>query len=225
MISNPFPLLQQFSDRLTVAFFDKSDDIRSDAQAGKVLGVERTAGLWQVHGSKTEIVREPTNRTLKADGMATDTKGLLLTIRAADCQNFVFFDPVKNVVSVLHAGWRGLIAGAITEHITALKKEWHCDPADLHVGAGPSLCFACAEFTDPVAELPGFDPKLLNRRKANLQEASTQEMVKNGIPREHIDRMPDCTKCHPEKYWTYRGGDHDAVIAGHTNMLVIGLVD
>lgn len=223
VILHPFPLLGQFSDRLTVAFFDKSDDIRADSDAGKAVGIELTAGLWQVHGNKTEIVRGPTNRTIKADGMATDTKGLLLTVRAADCQNFVFFDPTKNIVSVLHAGWRGIISNAVMEHIKTLEREWKIDAANLLVGAGPSLCFSCAEFTDPVAELTGLDPKFIRRRNADLQGAATAEMMKCGVKTENIDRMPDCTKCHPEKYWTYRGGDHDAVVEGHTNMLVVGL--
>ena len=40
-----------------------------------------------------------------------------------------------------------------------------------------------------------------------------------GIQPQNIERMDDCTRCHPEKYWTYRGGDREAVKAGRTNVM------
>jgi YfiH family protein len=199
----------------------KSDDIQSDAEAGKMVEIDRVAGLWQVHGNTSVVVHDATNRTIKADGMATDTSDLLLTIRAADCQNFVLFDPVKNIVSVLHAGWRGMVTRAITKHIELLQREWKTNPVDLLVGAGPSLCTACAEFTDPLKELPGINPMFFRGRCVDLRSAADAELLACGVLPSSINRSPDCTKCLAENYWSYRGGDRQAVMDGHTNVLGI----
>jgi copper oxidase (laccase) domain-containing protein len=76
----------------------------------------------------------PSNRTEEADGMITDVPGLALNLRVADCQSFVIFSPKKNVLGLLHVGWRGLISGAIPEFFAVLTNhisgwiygEYHC---------------------------------------------------------------------------------------------------
>ena len=117
-------------------------------------------------------------------------------------------------------GWRGLIAGAIPEFFRVLKKEWGIDPSQTFVGAGPSLCKRCAEFTNPARELPSLSPQFVEKRHVDLQGAADAEFIALGVPENAIERSPDCTCCHPEKYWTYRGGDREAVKNGQTNMLV-----
>ena len=219
MFLHPFSILRPFTSHLTVSLFTKLDDIRSDADAACLIGAKTSAGLQQEHGAKTVIVRSPMNRTEKADGMITDVPGLALCIRAADCQNFLMYERTKNVLGVLHVGWKGLIAGAIHEFFRVLKEEWEIGPADVYIGAGPSLCAACAEFTDPVRELPGIPARFISGRCVDLQGAATEKFLELGVRPDHMERHPDCTKCHPENYWTYRGGDREKVKKGHTNML------
>lgn len=220
MIDSPFALLRQFDDRLRVTFFTKSDDVHDDQSAATIAGAQEAAGLWQAHGNKTVIIREPVNRTQQADGMITDVPGLALCIRSADCQNFVVYAPSKNVVGGLHVGWKGLLAGAIPEFFTALKKEFGIEPKETFVGAGPSLCTACADFSDPARELPSLPPAFMHGNTVDLRGAATDQMITLGVPRAQIERHLDCTRCHPEAYWTYRGGDREEVKEGHSNMVV-----
>ena len=220
MIVSPFPLLRQFSDQLTVALFTKSDDVGNDNEAANAIGASSAVGLWQMHGKKTVIVRAPSARSEQADGMLTDVSDLALCLRWADCQNFVVYAPDHHVTGMLHAGWRGLIAGAIPEFFASLKREWGIDASATFVGAGPSLCQRCAEFSDPHRELPSLDKKFIDGKQVNLQAAATAQMLECGVHPDRIERHSDCTRCEPGKYWTYRGGDREAVIAGHTNMLV-----
>ena len=220
---HPFPLLRQFSDRLNVALFTKSDDVRSDADAAVAIGAPRAAGLWQKHGNRTVILRNPSARTEQADGMLTDTPGLALCLRMADCQNFVVYAPERGVAGVVHVGWKGLIAGTIPEFFRALKNEWGIDGDDVFVGAGPSLCRKCAEFSDPAHELPSIPQRFIDGKKVDLQGAAAAQMIDAGVRSDRIDRHLDCTRCDPGTYWTYRGGDREAVIEGHTNMLVCSM--
>ncbi len=224
MLLDPFPLLRPFSSILRVGLFTKADDIRSDADAAKALGADASAGTWQVHGDRVIVVRGPSARTEKADGMLTDARGLALCTRWADCQNFVILAPERRVAGVLHAGWKGVIGGAVPSFFRTLRDEWGIGGEDVWVVAGPSLCKASADFTDPKTELTNFPADLINGRCADLQEAATRHFLEEGVRPDRIERHADCTRCHPEMYWTYRGGHREEVKAGHTNMLACVLL-
>lgn len=219
MMHDPFRNLT--GRNLSVTLLTKVDNVRSDADIAKVVGCnpEYVASLWQAHGGVAVRVDAPTSRTIQADGIFTAVRGLTLTLRMADCQAFCVYDPVQKVIGLIHCGWKSVLARVIPHSIELMKREWHSDPADLLVGAAPALCKTCSEFTDPVRELPGFPPDLISGRCADLREAAERQFDACGVPRGNLVRLEDCTRCHPETYWTYRGGDKDAVIAGNTNVL------
>lgn len=223
MIENPFQIFKQFEDRLRIVIFNREDDF-SDALASKIFCVADTAGLEQVHENHTLITRESISRTEEADGLATDKNNLVLSVRWADCQNFVIYAPEKNVIGTVHAGWKGLLSGVLTEHYLALKEEWNIDPEETYVGAGPSLCFQCAEFSDPTNELPNVNPELINGHYVDLRGIANDQLDALGVPSVQRERMPVCTRCEPESYWTYRGGDKEAVSSGSTNALCAMLI-
>lgn len=223
MFASPFPLLRLFEDRLSVTLFTKADDIRSDDIAAKAIGLTQAAGLSQMHGRRTIILRSISNRTDEADGMITDAPDLALCLRVADCQSFVIYSPDDHVVGVLHVGWKGLIADAIPEFFRVLKREFAIDPEETFIGAGPSLCTKCADFTDPARELPSIPKEFIHGKTIDLRSAATAQMLTLGVFSNRIERHPDCTRCHPDRYWTYRGGDREAVKTGHCNMLICAL--
>ncbi|MBI3816026.1 laccase domain-containing protein [Candidatus Peregrinibacteria bacterium] len=110
--------------------------------------------------------------------------------------------------------------GTIPSLYALLKTEWNIRPEETFVGAGPSLGFECAEFSNPKNELPSVPSSLVRGKLVDLQGAADRELDRLGVPREQRERLPDCTKCHPETYWTYRGGDREAVKEGWTNVLM-----
>jgi YfiH family protein len=223
VILNPFAIFRPFEDRLAVVMLTKVDDVRSDNDAKRSVGATRSAGLWQEHGDKTIMVWDQTDRTEKADGMITDRANLALCIRWADCQNFVVYAPEKHVLGVLHAGWKGILVDAIPKFFESLKADFGVDAKDTYVGAGPSLCMKCAEFGVDHEVLQTLPSNLIDGRLANLQGEALRQLIESGVREDRIERHPDCTRCTPETYWTYRGGHREDVIAGHTNMLVATL--
>ncbi|PIR53822.1 hypothetical protein COU75_04085 [Candidatus Peregrinibacteria bacterium CG10_big_fil_rev_8_21_14_0_10_42_8] len=205
----------QFSDRVTCLFLGRDDDR---------IPSENSVRLHQVHGSTTIIAREKMNATKEADGVLSDTSKLNLIIRAADCQNFAIFVPEKNIIGVLHSGWKGLLAGAIPEFFRVLESEFSIKPRDVFVAAGPSLCSSCAEFSDPLSELPGIDQTFFHGRIVNLQGIADQQLLEAGILPEHFERHPDCTLCKNDVYLSYRGTDKHLVKACLSNFLVCSLL-
>ncbi len=219
MQRNPFVHLAKFTN-IEVAIFDRTDAVIGDQAAAAQLGYTDAAGLHHVHGARSIIVSGSLLRTEKADGMMTQTAKLVLCTRWADCQNFVIYVPKTALVGVLHVGWRGVVAEAIPAFMQTLRKTWEVNPTEILVGAGPSLCARCAEFSDPTRELPNVAPHFVRGRYVDLQAAATSQWLDCGIALANFERHPDCPKCMPEKYWTYRGGHREEVASGTSNMLV-----
>jgi polyphenol oxidase len=159
---------------------------------------------------------------VKADAVFTDVTDLTLTIRFADCQNAVIIAPEKKIIGLVHAGWRGVQSRIMTSAYALLMSEWGIDPASTFVGLGPSLCTRCAEFTDPGTEVPELR-KFFSGKSIDLRAALDGELEGIGVPRHHRERLSDCTHCHPERYFTYRGGDREIVKSGKVNCLAVTL--
>ena len=218
MLDQPFAIFQPFP-AIRTAFFMKEDPKRSDEELALLLGGNGAAALHQMHDNRVIRVRGPVARTEQADGLITDVPGLVLLIRAADCQNFVIAAPAQRVLGVLHVGWRGLEAGAIGEFFQFLKTEFGIGAEKTFVGGGPSLCKKCAEFSDPLRELPKMHRECINGNRVDLQREADLQFREAGVLDERRERMEGCTRCSPNRFWTYRGGDREAVKTGSTNVL------
>ncbi len=220
MIRSPFALLRPFEDRLSVVLLTKEDRVHTDAEIAPILGDDRIASLHQVHGNRTITVDDVTSRTEQADGLITKTPDLWITSRSADCQTFLAYEPALHVLGILHAGWRGIVAEAIPAFFQALEESFHADARNVYVAAGPSLCQQCADFSDPARELPNVPASFVRDGKyVDLQGAATAQLLACGVQPDRFERSPDCTRCSPSAYWTYRGGDREEVRGGWTNVL------
>ena len=217
MDRSPFALLAPYADHLEAAFLDRSDAVADDARAEALLGGP-IAATEQVHGADAVRVRGASAREAKADGMATDVPGVWLTSRSADCQTFVAYAPGARVAGVLHAGWRGLLAGMIPTFFGLLRREWEIDGGEVLVGAAPSLCGDCSDFTDPAAELPGIDPRFFAGTRVHLRGIAEAQLADAGVTADRFERMEGCPRCDPAKWWSYRG-DPANVRRGLRNVL------
>lgn len=221
MITSPFDSLRQF-DFVDLQFLRREDNVSSDSDISNVTKKKKIVGLRQMHGNIALRVDAPSSRVLEGDAIATDIPGLTLTIRFADCQNAVIIEPEKKVIAVVHAGWRGVRSKIMTSTYELLKKEWDIDPKKTFVGLGPALCLKCSEFTDPATEVPEL-AAFAQGRVVDLRGALDSELGVIGVPRANVERLEDCTKCDPKTYFTYRGGDREAVQKGFVNVFAITL--
>jgi YfiH family protein len=195
-----FPALRwKFFNRKEPA--DNANDIR------KILNADRVAWIEQVHGNRSIVVDAALAGTEKADGLATDTKNLALVIQVADCQALLFYDPIKHVVSLLHAGWRGLASNAVAQHIALLTKTWNVQPENLFIFIAPSICATCYEFKGGTAILPTTMHDYWHDDHLDLMRAADDQLVESGILHDRIDRSRDCTSCKRDMYWSWRAGN------------------
>lgn len=222
MIIQPFEIFRQFSADLDVRMLTKEDSVKTDGEARVALEADIFATVDQPHGNVTVLVDEELDHDRKADGMLTDTEGVTLAARAADCQLIVAYDPYMKVIGVVHVGWRCLVAGTIHAFLSKMSIAFKVAPSKLYIGVGPSLCMKCAEFTDPVKELKGIDSKFFEGRNVDLQGIADSQLMELGIKAENIERHPDCPKCKSDVYWSYRA-DKTSALEGYRNVISIML--
>jgi copper oxidase (laccase) domain-containing protein len=221
-MTEPFAIFRPYGDRVRVRLYGKSDAVYSAHDVTVKEGQLLAADPQQTHGSLTTRVFGA-GTVPDADGLVTDVRGLSLSCRSADCQTFAVYDPVHGAGGVLHAGWHGLVKGAIPAFVDVMRREWKSDPADFLIGVGPSLCWDCGEFTEPARELPTIDPRFFRQRLVNLRGIADDQWTSIGVRPDNIERHPDCSKCEGVHWWSLRGGDREEMMKGARNVLTFSL--
>jgi copper oxidase (laccase) domain-containing protein len=112
------------------------------------LGVDpnRAIRAIQVHGARVAAVNSNDLAVVQpaTDGLLTATPGLPLVMAFADCTPILLYDPVRRAVGMVHAGWRGTVAGICQAAVDGMVAAFGSDPA-----AGVSqiersgICTAC----------------------------------------------------------------------------------
>ena len=117
-----------------IRFSQRSDgdfrcDLDGDSSPDRRSRLERRrqglmGGPWtwlrQVHGAEVVAVTEPGGGTGSvADGAATAAPAAVLALHTADCAPVVVVG--NGAVGVAHAGWRGIVAGVVTEVVRVMR--------------------------------------------------------------------------------------------------------
>ena len=80
---------------------------------------------------------------LSGDGLITNTRGLLLTVKTADCVPVLIADFKRRVVGAFHAGWRGTVARIVEKGVGEMRRQFGSQPRDLRAAIGPSIGRCC----------------------------------------------------------------------------------
>ncbi len=64
----------------------------------------------------------------------TNERGIPLVTFYADCVPLFFLDPVKKVIALAHAGWRGTVLSIGPKTVNAMDEEYGSNPKDILVG-------------------------------------------------------------------------------------------
>lgn len=131
----------------------EGDVRRSAAQRADVavqLGIpSEWAYVHQVHGAATMVARGP-GELGDADAIVVTEPGLPVTVATADCVPVIIEGDVG--AAVVHAGWRGIVAGVIPAALDAMESNG-VKPRRAAIGPGIGPC--CYEVGDDVtSQLP-----------------------------------------------------------------------
>lgn len=150
------------------------------------------------------------------DGLVTDEVGITLFTFYADCVPLFFLDPVKKVVGVAHAGWKGTVGKIGLNMVNIMKDNYNSKVEDILVGIGPSIGKCCYEVNKDVFDK--FDKnfndlsniiieKENGKWDLDLWKANESVIKESGVPLENISVSELCTSCNNDMFFSYRKED------------------
>ena len=184
------------------------------ARMNAVFGLpyEDTLTSWLVHGKHVRVVNwdDRSQNDVHADAMVTQSAGLALTLRFADCVPVLFHDPVQKAIGIAHAGWPGIACNVLRETVTTLQAAFSSRPQDLIACVGPSIGPTKFEVGLDVAEkiqaavpedvtLAHPDP---HKRYLNLWRAAQSQLNACGVQQVEIAEL--CTASNTHEWFSHR---------------------
>lgn len=188
------------------------------------MGIENMQMIQpvQVHKDRIAVIEKKGSGSVQlpgTDGMITCIRGVLLTTVHADCLPVYFFDPKKRAIGLVHAGWRGTVAGIAPAAVTSMQQVYGSCPEDIQVYIGPGIGACCFETGGEVAEefqrkwdfareLPrAFFHKKGEKYFIDLKAINRKQLMDKGIKEEAICTSRHCTCCEEELFCSYRRED------------------
>lgn len=101
------------------------------------------AQVRQIHSAMVHRVDTLSEHAPIGDGMITDTPGLLLAIKTADCVPVLVADAKRRVVAAFHAGWRGTVTRVVEKGVGEMRRQFGSEPHELRAAIGPCVRKCC----------------------------------------------------------------------------------
>jgi YfiH family protein len=167
----------------------------------------------QVHSATVRIVDERDKGRVcpRSDALVTATPGVLLMLRFADCVPVLLFDPVRRVMGLAHAGWRGTVAGVTWATVETMVSMFGCRPSDIICGIGPAIGPCCYEVGEEVAQafhraFPDasrlLQPRDNGRWHLDLWAANRHQVAQAGVRQVNVAGL--CTACNTAEWYSHR---------------------
>ena len=156
--------------------------------------------------------------------MITNKSGICLNVMAGDCVPLLFYDPVKKVIAVAHAGWRGSLKRIAQLTVEKMKNQYRCEVSNILVGIGPSISQKNYEVDDKV--YIEFEKRFDNLSQIftesdqngkyylDIWEANKQQLISAGLSKENIELSNICTFEQNDLFFSARKGDKGRFMAG-----------
>jgi YfiH family protein len=198
---------------------------------------ERLFTVSQVHGRTARILgaheqSDPQRvRSDRADALvcAANPQGgaLAIGIRTADCVPILLADPETRAVAAVHGGWRGLVAGVLSESVRGLCEVSGAAAERLIAVIFPHIGGCCFEVGEEVAlQLQAAGPAVVLREASRpkphvvLERVAHAQLLAAGVSAARIEHVPGCTSCDADRFFSYR---RDGQASGrHMTVIVAG---
>lgn len=180
--------------------------------------------MEQMHGDNIEIIDyrqrgagalDQKTKIKATDGLITNTTNAALGIFTADCLPVLFFDPVKNVIGAVHAGWKGVLNEICVKMINKFSQFYHSKPEDLIVYLGPGIGGCCYEVSqcddkrfEQYKKIFNSNSEVIKEKNnliyLNLKKAVEKQLLSVGIRLANLEISSICTYCDQRNFPSHR---------------------
>lgn len=172
-----------------------------------------------------EIADVPKTEISETDALVTSQKDICLCVQTADCVPILLFDPIKKVISAIHAGWRGTVKKIVEIAVQKMTDNYGSSQENILALIGPSIGPDVYEVGDEVVKqvrenIPNAGKTLYKNSKGkshfNLWDANRQLLLNAGIKSKNIETAGECSFTENTKYFSARrdGVDTGRMVSG-----------
>ncbi len=162
-----------------------------------------------IHDDKIELVNYLNKgKVIKnTDALITTDPKITLALTAADCLIVYIYDPINQVVALIHAGWRGLIKKIIIKTIEKMTFYYKSDPKELKIYISPHIQKCHFEIKEDVLNYFKNYSKYITKSDklfVDLSAIAKEQLIKSGVINKNIQISSECSYCLKNKYFSYR---------------------
>jgi polyphenol oxidase len=182
----------------------------------------------QIHSAIVSVVRAGSSTTesavLDGDAVVTDRRGVALMVLAADCLPILLYDPGRQVIAAVHAGWRGTAWAIAANAVASMADAFGSEPAQIRAALGPAIGRCCYEVgpevleqvqaVTPVTPDRLFDPLPNGKGMLDLVLANSAQLTGAGLLRDNVHALNVCTACSTDRFFSHRREGEPAGRAG-----------
>ncbi len=182
------------------------------------LELKQLVAAVQTHGTVVRIVEQQdagsgandfATALPDTDALITCIPGLVLAIFTADCLPIFIYDSKTPAIGIVHAGWRGTIAGIVNLTLEKMMIAFGTKPADCMVALGPSIGGECFQVAPDLAECFAKLNPLVVKQSAekyyvDLARYNQNLLQQAGVDTNKIILPSSCTSCQVTEFFSYR---------------------
>ncbi|KAB2842850.1 peptidoglycan editing factor PgeF [bacterium] len=168
----------------------------------------------QVHGDGIVVLRDARDMAKQAgreaDAVICARWGIPIAVRTADCVPILVAHP-QRVVAVVHAGWRGTVAGVLEKTLLQMRDAFQLDLSEAALAIGPAIGPECYEVGEDVAQAfrardeAAFLKEIGNGKfLLDLKAANAAQALRLGVSEALLELRPECTRCAAERFHSHR---------------------
>jgi polyphenol oxidase len=189
--------------------FDSPLNSAQRAYLQKECGVDIPRVFWrkQIHGDNILEAQGGVGSSKgcpDADAYITNEKDLPIAIRTADCVPVFIFDPLRRVIGLAHAGWKGTYKSIAVKTVQRMQEKYASQPSGLKIVLGPCIRECCYQVGK---EFRDYFPSHVKERGGHLYAdvtgANRDQLLQAGVRKENILDSGICTCCHKD-YFSFR---------------------
>lgn len=113
------------------------------------LDVSQLIFLRQEHGVQGVCIEKNDDQSYffqsSGDYIITQKKDCGIGVVTADCLPIVLYDPINHTAGIVHAGWKGSVAGVFTIAVQAMTEKYQTNLENLEIYFGPAARPCCYE--------------------------------------------------------------------------------
>lgn len=167
----------------------------------------------QVHSDNVNIVglKEQGTVIKSTDGLVTTQKNIILGIKTADCLPIIFFDPEKQIIGIIHSGWKGTVLN-IACRTVKIMQTLGSSPKNIIAVIGPHIgacCYAVDKerFSLFIGKFGSDQASVIQTKHKyflDLGRINFNQLIEVGVPKSNIEFMLNCTSCQSNLFYSYR---------------------